>query len=67
MDQFKQQTDIKIESALKKNVNHCYLTLDDIDRAARKESSLVVVNAPYNTNIKVHKPEKVRNHIIWIY
>lgn len=57
--EMKQQVDHEIERVLKRHMNHCYLTLDDLARfeamlGATKEV-LVVVNAPYDTDITVHQ------------
>ncbi|EPB88989.1 hypothetical protein HMPREF1544_04250 [Mucor circinelloides 1006PhL] len=59
---FKQQIDQEIEKVIKNNSSYCYLTLDDIDKfeviMAAQQEALVVVNAPYDTDIEVHQ---VRN------
>ncbi|CAO3609483.1 unnamed protein product [Mucor fragilis] len=56
---FKQQIDQEIERVIKNNASYCYLTLDDIDRfeviMAAQQEALVVVNAPYDTDIEVHQ------------
>ncbi|OBZ89615.1 Transcription factor E2FC [Choanephora cucurbitarum] len=55
---FKQQIDQEIESMIKTNSPYCYLTLDDIAKfeviMAAQQEALVVVNAPYDTDIEVH-------------
>ncbi|KAG2223855.1 hypothetical protein INT45_012728, partial [Circinella minor] len=62
MNDTKQQVDREIERILKRHKNHCYLTLDDLARfetmLAAKQEVLVVVNAPYDTDITVHQPPK---------
>ena len=66
MNDTKQQVDCEIERILKRHKNHCYLTLDDLARfetmLAAKQEVLVVVNAPYDTDITVHQPPKHRHH-----
>ena len=56
---FKNQIDREIERVIKNNSSYCYLTLDDIDRfeviMAAQQEALVVVNAPYDTDIEVHQ------------
>lgn len=56
-----QQMDHEIERVLKRHKNHCYLTLDDLTRfevmLAAQQEVLVVVNAPYDTDITVHQPK----------
>ncbi|KAG2206852.1 hypothetical protein INT47_007609 [Mucor saturninus] len=58
LSQFKQQVDDEIERVLKNHSSYCYLTLDDIAQfevvMAAQQESLVVVNAPYDTEIEVH-------------
>ncbi|KAI8049432.1 E2F/DP family winged-helix DNA-binding domain-containing protein [Gilbertella persicaria] len=58
LDSFKQQIDQEIENVIKNNASYCYLTLDDIARfeviMAAQQEALVVVNAPYDTDIEVH-------------
>lgn len=69
---FKQQIDQEIERVIKNNASYCYLTMDDIDRfeviMAAQQEALVVVNAPYDTDIEVHQaknttPTKKKVHI----
>ncbi|KAI9485240.1 MAG: E2F/DP family winged-helix DNA-binding domain-containing protein [Benjaminiella poitrasii] len=59
LNQFKQQVDEEIENVIKNHASYCYLTLDDIARfevvTAAQQESLVVVNAPYNTDIELHQ------------
>jgi predicted RNA-binding protein with EMAP domain len=56
---FKNQIDQEIERVIKNNSSYCYLTLDDIDRfevmMAAQQEALVVVNAPYDTDIEVYQ------------
>ena len=54
----KQHVDHEIEGVLKRHKNHCYLTLEDLARYQTKlaQEVLVIVNAPYNTDITVHSP-----------
>ncbi|ORZ01773.1 E2F/DP family winged-helix DNA-binding domain-domain-containing protein [Syncephalastrum racemosum] len=56
-----QQMDHEIERVLKRHKTHCYLTLDDLARfevmLAAQQEVLVVVNAPYDTDITVHQPK----------
>jgi hypothetical protein len=56
---FKQQVDHEIERVIQTNNSYCYLTLDDIARfeiiMAAQQEALVVVNAPYDTDIEVHQ------------
>ncbi|KAI8364460.1 E2F/DP family winged-helix DNA-binding domain-containing protein [Choanephora cucurbitarum] len=58
LNTFKQQIDQEIESMIKTNSPYCYLTLDDIAKfeviMAAQQEALVVVNAPYDTDIEVH-------------
>lgn len=63
LEQFKQQTDTKIENIIKNNASNCYLTFDDIHQYRQQDNddNLVVVNAPYNSHVKMHqKPKKVK-------
>lgn len=50
--------DEEIERVMKTHSTYCYLTLDDIAQfeviMAAQQESLVVVNAPYDTEIEVH-------------
>ncbi|KAI7877746.1 hypothetical protein K492DRAFT_238987 [Lichtheimia hyalospora FSU 10163] len=54
----KQHVDHEIEGVLKRHKDHCYLTLEDLARYQTKlaQEVLVIVNAPYNTDITVHPP-----------
>ncbi|KAI8350154.1 E2F/DP family winged-helix DNA-binding domain-containing protein [Blakeslea trispora] len=62
---FKQQVDQEIESMIKSNSPYCYLTLDDIAKfeviMAAQQEALVVVNAPYDTDIEVHHNHHPQN------
>ncbi|KAI7904448.1 E2F/DP family winged-helix DNA-binding domain-containing protein [Cokeromyces recurvatus] len=58
--QFKQQVDEETERIIKNNASYCYLTLEDIagfEVMTKEQESLVVVNAPYNTDIELHSTE----------
>ncbi|KAJ8654522.1 hypothetical protein O0I10_009828 [Lichtheimia ornata] len=54
----KQHVDHEIEGVLRRHKNHCYLTLEDLAQYQTKlaQEVLVIVNAPYNTDITVHQP-----------
>lgn len=56
----KRRVDHEIEQMFKRNRQHCYLTLDDLARYQSKlrQDVLVVVNAPYDTQITVDRPPK---------
>ncbi|KAI9490968.1 E2F/DP family winged-helix DNA-binding domain-containing protein [Zychaea mexicana] len=62
LNDMKQQVDREIERILKRHKGHCYLTLDDLARFEAmlhaQQEVLVVVNAPYDTDITVHQPPK---------
>ena len=53
---FKNQVDEEIERLLRNQSSYCYLTMDDINQFQMElpEQDLVVVNAPYETDIEVH-------------
>ncbi|CEP14173.1 hypothetical protein [Parasitella parasitica] len=59
LDMFKRQIDQEVEKVIKDNQSYCYLTLDDLEKfeviMAAQQEALVVVNAPYNTDIEVHQ------------
>ncbi|KAI9317948.1 E2F/DP family winged-helix DNA-binding domain-containing protein [Dichotomocladium elegans] len=60
LSSIKSQVDDEIESMMKKHKQHCYLTFDELSRYQEKlaKQVLVVVNAPYNTEISVHHQRK---------
>ncbi|KAI9257580.1 E2F/DP family winged-helix DNA-binding domain-containing protein [Helicostylum pulchrum] len=62
LNSFKQQVDDEIERVLKNHSSYCYLTLDDIAQfeviMAAQQESLVVVNAPYDTDIETSNNTK---------
>lgn len=63
----KQKLDQEIEKVLKSNGSDCYLTMKDFMKFEDKmmmngdQESFVVVNAPYDTSIEIHKSD---NNII---
>ncbi|KAG1149497.1 hypothetical protein G6F37_007806 [Rhizopus arrhizus] len=63
----KQKLDQEIEKVLKSNDSDCYLTMKDFMKFEDKmmmngdQESFVVVNAPYDTSIEIHKSD---NNII---
>ncbi|KAI8637374.1 E2F/DP family winged-helix DNA-binding domain-containing protein [Parasitella parasitica] len=63
LDIFKRQIDQEIEKVIKDNQSYCYLTLDDIEKfeviMAAQQEALVVVNAPYDTDIEVHQVKNI--------
>lgn len=50
--------DHEIEGVLKRHKDYCYLTLEELARYQTKlaQEVLVIVNAPYNTDITVQQP-----------